>query len=423
MNKTKLKYTPHIAVEILKNQNIWDNKIFKIVDNMGWKNFYKKIEQLNDYKYNANKSMMLGIKIGNIMVKRASKNKKYYSLIDFIQNDFNKTIEIYDFVNYVCLKYDVNFPQFIRGFVLIELLFLSAASKFIKKDYRDTFYLKGIKIDFDKFPIRELIFFKDVNNLEYKIRTVSLKAIKKNKLNPKSFNKAVRIVYQNFFKILHQYNDFLKNPLNYPFIGISKLVEITIDKAQDIELNLKYKPNEMKLDKNVIYEDLELIRNVSFYIQNKKIFNYALNNPDHYLNIILQDEIEVDVSKNEPEMYLKNFYNGLTYGTYEKGIYFGSYKYKRELINYLKQAKDILENFTENDLKEEQIKIIDELIDFLNQDKRVASYITFKEIAKHTGASKNQIKSLIKKLLSNEKAKNFEKLLPKISSLNTVLKG
>jgi hypothetical protein len=422
MKNKKLKYNPHIGITILKNQNIWDKKIFEIIDKIGWKNFYKKIEKLNNYKYNRHKSLMLGIRVSNIMVNRAMKNKKSYSLLNLVQDDFNKTMETYDFIHYMCVKYDVNFPEFIRGFIMGDLLFLSASSIFLKKIYQNEIKKIGENL-FDRIAIIQLDKFKDINDLEYRIRTISLKPVKGNRLNPKSLKKAVKIVSKNFFKITKQYDNFLKNPLNYPHIGIAKLFKITIDKAKNIKFKLRYNPNEIKINKDIIYEDLEKIKNLSQYIKNKRVFNYALNNPDHYLNIILQDEIEVDMLGEQPTIYFRNFYNGLTYGAYEKGIYFGSYKYKRELINHLKQAKDILENFTENNLKEEQLKILNELIEFLKQDKRIADYITFKEIAKHTGANKNQIKSLIKKLLSNEKAKNFEKLLPKITSLNTALKG
>jgi hypothetical protein len=411
----KQKYKPYIAVEMVKKQSKWDKKVYEIAKEKGWNKFYEKLIQLMDYTYNSEESLLFGVRIAKIMIKRAKKNKKYYSLINLIQDDFNKTVEIYDFINYVCLKYDINFFRFIESFVKIEFLSL-IKDKFLLRQYM---LQNDPKYSDDNFIlIRHLIKYKDLKNPKYEIIYLPLYS----KDVPISIEISIEIVYNNFFKIPQEYEKFFKNPLNYPSKQILYFFKNTINKSKNSinSLKLKYQSEEIKIDKD-INNDFNLINNISISIKKERIFNYALNNEAHHLNILFNDELTVDITDNELKGYFKNFHKGLTYGIYEKGIYFGSYKYKQVLINKLKRGKEFLKDFSK-ELKTEQIEIIDELINFLSQDKRIANYITFKELSKHTKATKNQIKNLIKTLLSKDKGDKYKDNFSKVVTLNNAIK-
>ena len=197
---------------------------------------------------------------------------------------------------------------------------------------------------------------------------------------------------------------FYQKVLDNSYDEIKKRV---IDKIDNTHLPL----SQVKLrHKDVVVEiehQKEIFKDV---FTNKKILS-KIKQGNHFLDYLKKDDLEIT---DDYKIVFKGHTKALSIGNTDKAILLSIDKDSaiRELQTKIKHLKDF-----KSPESEVLIKYTNHLIDFIKQ-KRYATHVPFKALAKEVGITKEQAKNYAKKLLNiNDKSfvKNFEdiKLLDK----------
>ncbi|BCD62650.1 hypothetical protein NitYY0826_C1532 [Nitratiruptor sp. YY08-26] len=395
---TKIAYNPQIAYKLLGDPPYWCKKLddefpeeflFKEPDYSNTDNFgfvFKKVFHLSVINH-----------------KRIQKHKKGFNVF-FEYDNLLEALEAHAFINYFALKNKIHPMEILRIMIFFELQFIYMLHNIFKKDiFKDIHHLAIRKIK--KF---EYLGDIKLNELEYSedilknLTSIDLRKLSKNKYLKKRHGKLFKIALYNFENIIKTYNHLATDPKSYHLSLINVYYQYTLDKVlRDIQANkINAKHINLSTLNSLRNIDIEVIKNeVKFHqiifeekLSKKQTLTYALKDPNHYLNSLFNDklDIEVDKRRKDVKIFLKNIYKGYLIGFYEKGLLLSANK--REIITELQRMQMYIKKLQKN---EEIIQELDTLIEFFKQDKRYEKYIPYKAIAKYTGMSKQQIKSLI----------------------------